>query len=124
MKKIAIVLAIALSSGMSEASQDQYVAQEQHEQLAVDKYPGQYTQDYANIDEYTNNEQEQCTIDEYDQQICDTVQPPAVSNTQIFLASIAGKMLLYYMILQQTATMYLHEIKDFLAQWIHNISKL
>jgi hypothetical protein len=87
-----------------------------NDEIRIDKYR---TKD---IDEYTTNLQIEA-LDEYEQNIPDNVQPPALSPTQEKLAQILGTLLVYYFNAQQTAHAYFQEIKEAINNWYATLAK-
>ena len=87
------------------------------DEMRVDKYLKK------EIDEYTTTDLEVQVFDEYDQNVSQDTQPPALSPTQEKLAQILGKLLIYYFNAQQAAHAYFQEIKEIISNWYVIITK-
>lgn len=118
MKKMIIVLTIAVMSSSSNASQDsRSTHKEQNEGHQKSK---RLNADCA-VDEYGYSEDQ--NIDEYDQHVCDDVQAPKISAAQALLTNIMAKLLIQYLTMKEMAHMYFQEIKDVLNGWFNRVVK-
>jgi len=119
MKKMVIVFVFALSSGMIDAYQNNYSAQREKTQ----SNGGRFLDADRLVDEYDYSEQDQGVIDEYDQHVCDDVKPPKISDTQAFLAKIAGRLLVHCFTIKEKASFYFKELKDVIGVWFNSVVK-
>ncbi|HSC24617.1 MAG TPA: hypothetical protein VLB80_00165 [Candidatus Babeliales bacterium] len=110
MKKMIIVLIITLVSSQNKASV---------------YYPELQTKnnnskncflDASQMDEYGHNNDESC-LDEYDQHVCDDVQPPKISAAKALLTEILGSALVRYIILREWINGYCRKIKGIISAW-------
>jgi hypothetical protein len=130
MKKIAIVLGIALASNINNAFYGSQLIQKEYDQDcsqicfldAADTVKDEY--EYQASDEYqTNNEHDQDTIDEYDQHICDGVKPPKISTAEALIKEMLGFMFIQYITIKELTHMYCAEIKQALDTWFATFMK-
>lgn len=82
--------------------------------------PFMYQQDeYEEIvDEFGNS---MAAIDEYEQYVCDTVQPPVLSPIQIYIAEIFGYIYWHMIMLQHVTYAYASGMKQHLNQWVASL---
>src|SRR5579863_313319 len=119
MKKMIIVLTIAVLSSSSNASQDSRITQK--EQREEHQKNGLVNVDCP-VDEYGYSENN--NIDEYDQHVCDDAQAPKISAAQAVLTNIMAKLLIQYLTVKEMAHIYFQEIKDVPNGWFNRIVKL
>jgi hypothetical protein len=109
MKKMVIILAIALASNTSNAFQCNQLAQKEN----IQKYNTNRFDD-----EYNNNYADQHDIDEYDQYVCDDVQSPKVSKAEALLKEMLSFVLVRCIAMREIGTVYFKELKDLVNKWL------
>jgi len=109
MKKMVIILAVTLASNTSNAFQGNQLAQKEN----VQKYNTNRFDD-----EYNNNQSDQQDIDEYDQYVCDDVQPPKVSKAEALLKEMLSFVLVRCIAMREIGTVYFKELKDLVNKWL------
>ena len=144
MKKMAIVLGVALISNVNHGFYGSQLIQREYDQEeyvqssfldAADKFNDEYT--YQVIDEYQENNQDnqinannQIVVDdqndvaEYDQHICDEVKPPKISVTEAWIKEMLGYVLIQYIALKEVTQVYCQEIKQALQKWFSVFMKV
>jgi len=119
MKKMVMVFIVAVSGSMINAYQDNHLAQKER----VQDRSGRFLDADRLVDEYDYSEQDQSSIDEYDQHICDDVKPPKISDAQAFLAKIVGRLLVHCFTIKETASIYYKELKEVISTWFNSVVK-
>lgn len=119
MKKVVLVLVVVVVSSTNNAFQGS--------QLIQKDAPCGYNQRFLDAesprDEYVHVEENQSDIDEYDQNVCDNVQPPKISVLEASLRDIMGKILVHCLIVKEMATVCLKEVTDTLNKWFTVVLK-
>ncbi len=124
MKKIALVLGVVLVSNINNAFYGSQLIQKEYEQDpshitfldAADNLNDGYG--YLEGDEYQiNNGDDQIAIDEYDQHICDEVQPAKISAAEALIKEMLGFMLIQCITIKEMTHAYCVEIKQALDTW-------
>ena len=124
MKKMAIVLGIVLVSNVNNAFYGSQLIQKEYDREyskphfldAADNFEEEYG--YSAGDEYQENQEGcQIDIDEYDQHICDEVQPPKISAAEALIKEMLGFMLIQYIAIREMTHTYCKEIKESIQKW-------
>lgn len=64
-----------------------------------------------------NDSIDQHTINEYDQYVCDDIQPPKISAVRAMLTELLGALLVRYITMREMARIYFKEFKDTVSKW-------
>lgn len=130
MKKIALVLGVVLVSNMNNAFYGSQLIQKEYDQdpfqisflEAADSMQDEYG--YLEGDDYENIQiDDQIAIDEYDQHICDEVQPEKISATEALIKEILGYMFIQCITIKELTHSYCAEIKQTLDKWFTALMK-
>lgn len=130
MKKIAIVLGVVLVSNMNNAFYGSQLIQREYDQdpsqisflEAADSLKDEYG--FLETDQSQSNQiSDQGVIDEYDQHVCDTVQPAPVSTPVAFIQEMFGFVLIQYIAFREMTHAYCTEIKQALNKWFTRFIK-
>ena len=116
MKKMFIVLMVALISGNSSAFED-LVATPQNSFLDNQESPRFLDATEQSIDEYAHTQDSLQDIEDYDKNISDNVQLPKISPAKELLAKVFGELLVRYISMREIARIYFQEAKDVLNKW-------
>jgi len=126
MKKTMIVLVFAWASCTSNAFEDlQSTPSRSYECINNTCFVESGCQERFGhqVDEYTRKEKEieieveVDEVDDYEQAISSSVQPPKISATQQMLAKVFGELLVRYISMQEVARIYFQEMKTTLNNW-------
>lgn len=127
MKKMAMILVMAMVSSNSYASEDIELFLDAN--ASIDEYSDEYTYELYNainneeIAEILYEEDLAEAIDEYDQNVTDNVAPVQVSSAEVLFHQAMGALLVHYINLRESAREYFEEAKNLLIQWYHSIIK-
>jgi hypothetical protein len=129
MKKTMIVLVFAWASCNSNAFEDL-------QSTPIDSYecvnntcfvePTCQARFGQRIDEYKQGEKEivmvveSDEVDDYEQAISNSVQPPKISAAQQMLARVFGELLVRYIGMREITRIYFQELKATVNNWYHN----
>ena len=114
MKKVVIVLVVALVSSTSETFQGSQLIQQEYNH---EHTRSSFLDADRSKDEYEHNEENQNDINEYDQYICDDVRPPKISAAKALLAEVLGFVLVRYITMREIVYTYSKELKDVINRW-------
>lgn len=124
MKKIAIVLGVVLMNSTSNSFYGSQLIQKEYDQEyttsyfldSTDNFKDEYG--YTEADEHqVDQEDDQISIDEYDQHICDEAQAPKISSAEALIKKMFGYALIQYITLREMAHAYCKEVKQTLHNW-------
>jgi hypothetical protein len=75
--------------------------------------------EYATVaDEYGHAVTRVDEMDEYDQDMSDTIQPPKISYAQALCADIVGSVLIRYIAIREKTRLCFNEFKNFVARCV------
>jgi hypothetical protein len=122
MKKTIIVSVVVLVSTVSNAFQGSQLIQQdsryaQNENRFLDAAAGPQ-------DEYEVNQHDCDMMNEYDQNVCDGVQPPKISAAKALLTEMLGFVLIRYITMREALRIYYKDIQESLSKWFNSITKL
>lgn len=122
MQKIFILLSILIASVCSASEELQPISYENSHEY-VQKSPAPSLDMPSSIDEEFNQDDELRIMEEYDQNITDTVTPPTVSNVEVVFKNIIGSLLIRYIELREKAHFYVAKMKNKMSHWYHSIQR-
>jgi hypothetical protein len=130
MKKMTLVFGVVLISNINNGFYGSQLIQKEYDQDssqisfldAADNLKDEYG--YLEGDEYQVDQgNNQDSIDEYDQHICDEVKPPKISSAEGLIKEMLGFMLIQYITIKDLTHAYCVEIKQTLEKWFATLMK-
>jgi len=115
MKKAVMVLIITVSIGTVALCQGFEGLKKEN----VTIYSVAVEENDQSIDEYGHNEDD--SLQEYEQYVCDQVTPPKISAGMALCTEIGGRMLIEFIALREAVRRYFIAFKAMINKWIKSI---